>query len=179
MSRSPANLPHQLDRSAVTVRAVVETPAGSRAKFTLDGDSGLYALGKILPAGLAMPLDFGFVPSTCGGDGDPLDIMILGEVVLPTGCLVTARLIGAIEVEQRRLGSGDPPQRNDRLVARLADSKAFATIDRLDQLGDGFVTELNLFFASYKAQRGQSYDVIAVSGPERAVELVEEAAAAA
>ena len=178
MAGSPADIPHQLDRKALTVRAVIETPAGSRAKFTFDRDSGLYALGKVLPIGLAMPLDFGFVPSTCGGDGDPLDIMLLSEVALPTGCLVTARLIGAIEVEQRRLGSGEKPQRNDRLVGRLADSRAFAEVGRLDQLGGDFTAELNRFFETYKALRGQSYDVLAVSGPERAVELIEEAAVA-
>lgn len=162
----------------MTVRAIVETPAGSRGKFTFDEDAGLYALGKVLPVGLAMPLDFGFVPSTRGGDGDPLDIMLLSEVELPTGCLVTARLLGAIEVEQRRLDSSEEPQRNDRLIARLADSRAFAQVVRLDELGDDFTAQLNRFFETYKAQRGQSYDVLAVSGPERAVELIEQAAAA-
>lgn len=177
MAKSPADIPNQLDAKALTVRAVIETPAGSRAKLTLDHDTGLFALGKVLPLGLAMPLDFGFVPSTRGGDGDPLDIMILNEAELPTGCLVTARLIGAIEVEQRRLGSGEKPQRNDRLVARLADSRLFAEVERLDQLGDDFTAELNRFFETYKALRGQSYDVLAVSGPERAVELIEQSAA--
>lgn len=178
MGKSPIDLANALDRDALTVRAIIETPAGSKAKLAFDPDSGLYTISKLLPVGLAMPMDFGFVPSTRGGDKDPLDIMLLSEAELPTGCLVTARLLGAIEVEQKDIGSSGKPERNDRVIARLAESRRWDQIDRLDQLGDRFVTELNRFFETYKQLKGQTYDVLAVSGPERAVELIEEAAAA-
>lgn len=171
----PTEVPHKLDREGLTCRAIVETPAGSRAKFTYDEDSGLYALGKMLPAGLAFPLDFGFVPSTVGGDGDPLDILILAEAELPVGCLVDVRLIGAIEVEQWR--EGEAKVRNDRLVARLAESRAFAELRSMDQLGEAFASELDTFFRTYKTLRGQRYEVLATGGPERAAELIEQAAA--
>lgn len=172
MTRLPTELPHQLDEERCTIRAVIETPAGSTAKFSFDSNSGLYRLGKLLPVGLAMPLDFGFVPSTCGGDGDPLDIMLLPETALPTGCLVEARLIGAIEVEQKQRGSDEERERNDRLVARLEASRRWAHIERIEQLGDAFTSELNSFFDAYKSLKGETYDVLAISGPERAVELV-------
>lgn len=172
MTISPSALSHRLEEQAQTVRAIVETPAGSAGKFSLDPDTGLYSLAKLLPVGMAMPLDFGFVPSTCGGDGDPLDIMLLNEVEIPTGCLVTARLIGAIEVEQAPSGDTSKKERNDRLIARLAESRKWAHVERLEQLGEAFVDELNRFFSTYKALRGQTYEVQAVSGPGRAVELV-------
>lgn len=164
---SPTDLPNQLDRGKLTCRAVIETPAGSRVKYSFDKESGLFAAGKLLPLGLSMPLDFGFVPGTCGGDGDPLDLMVLNEAELAVGSLVTVRLLGAIEVEQ------DGGERNDRLVARLVDSRAFAEVSRLEELGDGFTAELNSFFATYKAARGQRYDIVGVGGPERAAGLVE------
>jgi inorganic pyrophosphatase len=178
MANSPLHLPHQLDRDKLTVRVVVETPAGSKAKLAFDLDTGLYTISKLLPVGLAMPMDFGFVPSTLGGDGDPLDIMLLSEAELPTGCLVTARLLGAIDVEQKDHGSDKGPERNDRIIARLEESRRWDQTQRLEQLGERFVTELNRFFETYKDLKGQSYEVLAVSGPERAVELIEEAAIA-
>lgn len=178
MKQSPLELAHSLDRERLTVRAVIETPAGSKAKLAFDRDTGLYTVGKLLPLGLAMPLDFGFVPSTRGGDDDPLDILLLPEAELPTGCLVTARLLGAIEVEQKDYGSREKPERNDRLIARLEDSRRWTHIDRLEQLGERFVSELNRFFETYKELKGQSYDVLSVGGPERAVELIEQAAEA-
>ena len=166
---SPIDLPHQLDAGQLTCRAVIETPAGSRVKYSFDKASGLFAASKLLPVGLVMPLHFGFVPGTCGGDQDPLDVMVLDEAELAVGCLVTVRLLGAIEVEQ---GDGSRSERNDRLVARLIDSRAFAEVQRLEELGDGFTAELNRFFETYKDLKGQRYDVLAVGGPERAAELI-------
>ena len=165
---SPIDLPNQLDLGQLTCRAVIETPAGSKVKYSFDKESGLFAASKLLPVGLAMPLHFGFVPATCGGDGDPLDLMLLDEAELAVGCLVTVRLLGAIEVEQ---GEGET-ERHDRLVARLIDSRAFAQVQRLEELGDGFTAELNRFFETYKDLKGQRYDVLAVGGPERAAELI-------
>ncbi|MDQ3470782.1 MAG: inorganic diphosphatase [Pseudomonadota bacterium] len=163
------DIPNQLDAKQLTCRAVIETPAGSKIKYAFDGASGLFAASKLLPIGLAMPLDFGFVPGTCSGDGDPLDLMVLNEAELAVGSLVTVRLLGAIEVEQ-----GDKQsERNDRLVARLTDSRAFAEVTKLGQLGDAFTAELNRFFETYKDLKGQRYDVVALGGPERAAELIE------
>ncbi|MDQ3145070.1 MAG: inorganic diphosphatase [Pseudomonadota bacterium] len=175
MTRSPLTLPHRLDPAAHTCRAVVETPAGSRAKFDYDADSGLFLLAGTLPAGLAFPLDFGFVPGTRCDDGDPLDILILAEGIqpLPVGCLVTARLLGVIEAEQTE---GGVTLRNDRLVARLAESRAFANVDSLDQLGEGFADELARFFTIYNELKGKQFEVLATYGPTRASTLVEQAA---
>lgn len=166
------DLPHCLDARALTCRAIVETPCGSRAKFSYDPQSGLFKLGKLLPAGLAFPLDFGFVPSTLGGDDDPLDILILSEADLPVGCLVEVRLLGSMEIEQWR--AGEPRIRNDRLIARLAESRTFAGIERMEQLGRSFSDELEQFFRTYKGLRGQQIDILALGGPERAAQLVEE-----
>ena len=166
------DLPHELDRRALTCRAIVETPHGSRAKFVYDEDSGLFTLGKLLPAGLAFPVDFGFVPSTLAQDGDPLDLLILAEAALPVGCLVTVRLLGSMEVEQWK--AGEDKVRNDRVITRIAESRMFAGVDKLDQLGESFTEELTTFFKTYKALRGQEMGVLAIGGPERAVELIGE-----
>ena len=99
-----------------------------------------------------MPLDFGFVPGTCGGDGDPLDLMVLNEAELAVGCLVTVRLLGAIEVEQ---GEGEKSERNDRLVARLTDSRAFAQGPRSSKSSAmPSPPSSTRFFETYKAAQG-------------------------
>ena len=68
------------------------------------------------------------------------------------------------------------PRRNDRVIARLIESRLFAKIQRLEQLGQTFVDELSTFFSTYKRLRGQTYEVIAVGGPDRAADLIEEGA---
>lgn len=63
---------------------IIETPRGGQNKYSYDAELGIYRLKKILGAGLAFPFDFGMVPGTLGGDGDPLDVLLLiGEPVFP------------------------------------------------------------------------------------------------
>jgi len=165
------HLSNDLNPDAFTCLAIVETPAGSHAKFAYDPESGLFQLGKLLPVGLAFPFDFGFIPSTLGGDGDPLDVLVLPEVQLPVGCLAKVKLIGVMEAEQRK--GSKRARRNDRIIARLVESRMFPGVDDISQLGDSVVEELGVFFRTYKNARGQSYDVLNVGGPERAVEIID------
>jgi inorganic pyrophosphatase len=71
------SLPLKLASNKFECRAIIETPRGSRNKFGYDRDSKLFLLAGLLPEGMSFPYDFGFLPSTLGDDGDPLDIMVL------------------------------------------------------------------------------------------------------
>ena len=53
-------------------------------------------LGGLLPEGMMFPFDFGFIPSTLGEDGDPLDILVLMDAPAHVGCLIEVRIIGII-----------------------------------------------------------------------------------
>ena len=165
-------LPNELDREAFTCDAVVEAPAGSRVKVYYDPVSHRFRIGKFLPLGLAFPFDFAFVPSTLGGDGDPLDLLILPEATLPVGCIVEVRILGVLEVEQQK--ANKKAKRNDRIIARLQESRLFSQVDHIDQLGRTFVDEVTTFFQTYKNLRGQAYRLLSVGGPERSVELIDE-----
>ena len=167
-------LPHELDRSKMTCQAVVEAPAGSRVKVYYDPKSHRFRIGKFLPLGMVFPLDFCFIPSTLAGDGDPFDLLILPEASLPVGSIVVVKILGILEAEQFK--PNKKPRRNDRVIARLIESRLFSKIERLEQLGQTFVNELSTFFATYKRLRGQTYTVTSVGGPERAVELILEGA---
>ena len=79
---------------------IIETPKGSRNKYAYNAKEHVFELKKVLPAGMAFPYDFGFVPSTKGGDGDPLDVLVLMDEPAFAGCKLTCRLVGLIEGEQ-------------------------------------------------------------------------------
>src|SRR5438552_8843172 len=108
-----SKLSPQLDQKKGTCRAIIETPKGCRNKFDYDPNSGLFMLGGLLPEGMMFPYDFGFVPSTLGEDGDPLDVLVLMDEPAHVGCLVDIRLIGVMEAEQTQDGA---TIRNDRLI---------------------------------------------------------------
>jgi inorganic pyrophosphatase len=75
---------------------------GSRNKFNYDPETNLFKLGGLLTEGMFFPFDFGFIPSTLGEDGDPLDILVLMDAPAHVGCLLEVRLIGIICAQQRR-----------------------------------------------------------------------------
>ena len=66
-----------LDKKTDALQVIIETPKGSRNKYAFDENQGLFLLKKVLPAGMAFPYDFGFVPSTRAEDGDPVDVLVL------------------------------------------------------------------------------------------------------
>ena len=85
------------DKQTGELRVVIETPKGSRNKYDYDPDCDCLELATVLPEGMSFPYDFGFVPSTLGEDGDPLDILVLMDAPVVPGCVIRARPIGAIE----------------------------------------------------------------------------------
>jgi inorganic pyrophosphatase len=166
-----ATLP-AFDPKTGTLNAIVETPKGRRNKFKFDEERGLFVLGKVLPAGVVFPFDFGFVPSTKGGDGDPLDVLVLMDEPAFPGCLVPARLVGVIEAEQTEEGE---TVRNDRLLAVAEESNAHGDVRAIGQLSATLLDEIEHFFVSYQEMEGHVFRPTGRFGPERARALVEEA----
>ena len=97
MKGSPFSKLPSFDKESGDLNVVSETPKGCRNKYAFEPDLGLFVLKKVLPAGSVFPFDFGFVPSTKGEDGDPLDILVLMDEPAFCGCLVPSRLVGLIE----------------------------------------------------------------------------------
>jgi inorganic pyrophosphatase len=150
---------------------VIDTPRGSRNKFKYDTSLGLFRLGGVLPAGASFPYDFGFIPSTEGGDGDPLDVLVLMDEPTFPGCLITARLIGVIEAAQTEEGK---TERNDRLIAVAEESRTHKGIHSLDDLNVNLLDEIEHFFISYNEVKGKEFKPLGRHNTERAREVVEE-----
>jgi inorganic pyrophosphatase len=160
------------DEESGDLNAVIDTPKGSRNKYKLDEQRKVYRLSGVLPTGAVFPFDFGFVPSTLGGDGDPIDVLILMDEAAFTGCVVPSRLIGVLEASQSQHGKS---QDNHRLIAVATASHQFKDIEELDQVGKNVVDEIEHFFVSYNAISGKRFEVRRRSGPERARKIVDEA----
>ncbi|WP_206239995.1 inorganic diphosphatase [Novosphingobium terrae] len=168
-----ARLDHRLDVSALTCRAIIETPKGSRSKYTYEQEVEAFELTGLLPVGMSFPLDFGFIPSTLGQDGDPLDVLVLGDEPSVVGCLANVRLLGVIEAEQTERDGR--VIRNDRLLARVDQSISYEGAAQLDDLGTLFIDHLGRFFTNYNALKGKGFKVITTAGPERAAALIRSA----
>jgi inorganic pyrophosphatase len=159
------------------LNVIVETPKGSRNKFEFDDKYGIFKLSGVLPAGANFPFDFGFVPSTLGEDGDPLDVLVLMDEPAFIGCLVPSRLIGVITAEQTERDG--ETMRNDRLIAVAADSRTHQGLETVLQLGetvggDMLLSEIEHFFISYNTIKGKQFKPLGRFGPDHAEQLIKE-----
>ena len=163
-----------LDGDELTV--IIETPKGSQNKYTYEPRFGAFVLDGILPAGAVFPFDFGFVPSTIGEDGDPLDVLVLMDAAAFTGCIVASRLIGVIEAEQTE---NSKTFRNDRLIAVAVKSITHRSLHDISDVSGDLVGQMEHFFISYNMAKGKTFEPKGRSGRERALALVRTAMARA
>jgi len=159
----------QLDPKKGTCRAIIETPKGCRNKFDYDPDSGLFMLAGLLPEGMMFPFDFGFIPSTLGEDGDPLDILVLMDAPAHVGCLIEIRLIGIIQAEQTEDGK---TVCNDRLLGAAIHSYDHEDLESIKDVSKTLLEQLEEFFISYNKQRGKKFKVTGTGGPEKAMKFL-------
>ena len=165
------SFPNQLDSKKNVCRAVIETPKSRRNKFDYDPKSGLFELGGVLPEGMIFPYDFGFIPSTLGDDGDPLDVLVLLDEPAHVGCLLEARIIGVIEAEQTENGKTEI---NNRLLGVSVHSHSHENITSIKELTPSLLKELEEFFVSYNKLHGKKFKVTNLGGPKRALALIKQ-----
>ena len=154
------------------IQVIIETPKGSRNKYAFDPEKEIFKLKRVLPAGMAFPYDFGFIPSTKAEDGDPIDVLVLMDEPAVPGCLVPCRIIGVIEGEQRDKNKKDK-ERNDRIIAVAHQNHSWADIKKINDLGDRFCQELETFFVDYHKLSDEEYRVIGAKGPKTAYKLIQ------
>jgi len=163
--QNPIVLPPLDETDSNVIQVIIETPKGSRNKYAFDPDQRIFELKKVLPAGMAFPYDFGFVPSTVAEDGDPVDVLVLMDEPAFPGCLLRCRPIGIIEGEQ---GEKKDCERNDRIVAVEKKNHSYAHVKHVKDLGKEFVEELEEFFVNYHELSGKQYRILDVRGPHEA-----------
>lgn len=161
-----------LDGEDGAVRVVVEANAGSRNKLKYEPKLGVFELHHVLPLGTSFPYDFGFLPATVGGDGDPLDAIVFADEPVPPGTVVSCRLVGVIEARQGR--AGQKKNRNDRFLAVASQSHVYRDWKDLGDLPRRALDELEAFFVSYNAQRGIAFEPLARGDAARAKQLMDQ-----
>jgi inorganic pyrophosphatase len=167
-SLESAPLRNEDDESLYNV--VIETSKGSPNKLGYDDALGAFTLHSVLPQGAVFPFDFGFLPRTKGGDGDPLDVLVLMQAPVPAGTIVPTRLVGVIEAEQRERSGATV--KNDRLIGVAPSCALYRDVTKLDELPTALVDEIEQFFVNYERQQGKEFRPMGRAGARRAGTLV-------
>ena len=152
-----------------TITTIVETPKGSAQKYNYDEENKWFKLKKILPAGMVFPFDFGFIPNTKGGDGDPVDIIIISEFKSFPGCVMDCRIIGGITAEQTEKNK---TIRNDRILAVPEASIEFAQTKSIKDLPADMLEQLEKFFINYNEAEGKKFKPLKRITAREALKLI-------
>jgi hypothetical protein len=113
------------------------------------------------------------VPSTKADDGDPLDIMVIHDAATFPGLVVTCRVIGILQIEQK---SKNKSERNDRLFAVPRRSHSEQALEDVRDLTKPIQEELEKFFIATDELEGKKLDIIGWKGPKAAVQAIKDAA---
>jgi inorganic pyrophosphatase len=154
------------------VYVVVETPRGSAAKLEFDPKLQVFTLSKSLILGLTYPYDWGFIPSTRGEDGDPLDALILHDVPTAPGLVLRCKIIGVLEVLQMQ-----KELRNDRLIAVPKDSHREQADKDARELPKQVRKEIEKFFIATDELEDKELKFLGWKGPKTGERLIDNAAA--
>lgn len=165
-----------IDKKEGLLQVIIETPKGSRNKYSFDVEQKIFSLKKVLPSGMAFPYDFGFLPRTLADDGDPIDVLVLMDEPAFPGCALKAKLIGVMEGEQV---DGDERVRNDRLIAVAEATHTWRRIRKMSDLSKHFTKELEDFFINYHQLEGKKYKVLGCKGKDAAIGLIKKSEKAA
>ena len=127
------------------INVVVEIPKGANNKYEIDEETGALCLDRTLYSPLVYPFEYGFMPGTRSEDGDSLDIILLASRPTFSGCLVKARPIGLIYME-------DEAGIDNKVVAAPLEKldPRFKEIQDVKDLAEHQKKEIQEFFETYK-----------------------------
>jgi len=144
---------------------------GSKNKYELDKETGLLRLDRVLYSAVHYPANYGFIPRTYCEDGDPLDVLVLGQEPVTPLTLMEARAIGVMRMR-------DEKGLDDKIIAVSVKDPAFSEYTEHGQLPSHLLREIRRFFEDYKALEGKMSEVDELYGRGRALEVVRESLAA-
>src|SRR5580765_7493097 len=150
---------------ATAFPTVIEIPKGSKNKYELDKETGLLRLDRALHSAVYYPADYGFIPRTYCDDGDPLDVMVLGDEPVYPLTIVEARAIGVMRMR-------DEKGLDDKIVAVSVRDPAYTDYTDQAQLPPHLLRQVKRFFEDYKVLEHKQVIVEDLLGPEAAVGII-------
>ena len=152
------------------VPAIIEIPRGSKVKYEVDKTTGMLMLDRVLYSSVHYPANYGFIPRTHAGDGDPLDVLVLMQEPVVPLTIVRARAIGGFAMR-------DDKGVDDKILAVAIDDPAFSSFHGTDDLAEHVLLEIRRFFQDYKVLEGKTSEVEELYDRTRALAVVAESAA--
>jgi len=128
------------------INVIIEISAqGEPIKFEVDKDSDCIFVDRFMGTSMRYPVNYGYVPHTVAGDGDPVDVLVVTPFPLPPGAVIRCRPVGILKMEDE---SGI-----DAKVVAVPVSKLTPLYDKVqttDDLPELLMKQIAHFFEHYK-----------------------------
>lgn len=168
MSHHPwHDLPNNPDTCHESFNCVIEIPRGSNVKYELDKPSGMLRIDRILYSSVIYPANYGFIPRSYCDDGDPLDVLVLGNEPVTPMSIMEVRPIGVMHMLDE--GKGD-----DKIMAVHVHDPAFNVYRDINELPVHLQKQVTRFFEDYKVLENKQVSVEKWHGAEKAVEVLRD-----
>ncbi len=155
------------EKAPEIVNGIIEISKGSRAKYEIDKETGMLKLDRVLYSSVYYPANYGFIPQSLGVDGDPLDIMVLSLVDIEPLCLVKAKVIGVMQMNDQGLS-------DDKILAVAVSDPSVNHMNDVADLPAQLVSELCNFFESYTKLENKKVIINEFLGKKEAMKIIEE-----
>lgn len=151
------------------LNVVIEIPQGGLpVKYEMDKDSGALFVDRFLHTAMYYPGNYGFVPHTLADDGDPCDVLVINPTPVVPGCVIRARPIGALMME-------DEAGKDEKILAVPVDklNPFYSDIASYRQLPSILLEQIEHFFSRYKdLEKGKMAKVTRWADAGEAAELI-------
>ncbi|TDM00089.1 MAG: inorganic pyrophosphatase [Flavobacteriaceae bacterium] len=151
-----------------TIEVVIEIPKGSRNKYEYDHKKDRIVFDRMLFSPMHYPADYGYIPDTLGGDGDPLDVLVLFTEPTFPGCYAEVRPVGVFLMS-------DDKGEDEKIICIPVGDPIANQIESLDQVNPHLLREIEHFFKVYKDLENKTVTSNGYAGAEKAHALIEEA----
>lgn len=128
------------------VNVVIEIPQGGEpVKYEIDKESGALFVDRFLSTSMVYPANYGFIPHTLSGDGDPCDVLVITNTSVFPGAVIRCRPIGALLMEDE---SGE----DEKIIAVPVDklSSFYSNVRSYKDLPEILLAQIAHFFERYK-----------------------------
>lgn len=129
--------------SELVVEAFIEIPSGSQNKYEYDKERGIFLLDRVLYSPMHYPADYGYLKGTLALDGDPLDILVLTTFPTFPGCVIEARVVGALIMS-------DDKGQDEKLLGVPKNDPRWNHVRDLGDVPEHTLKEIAHFFQVYK-----------------------------